>query len=125
MRELRQKYHINAGPEEVFNALTNPLAIELWSGYPAVMSTREGEEFSLWDGDITGLNLEMVPNKKIVQEWFFGEQKDKSIVTILLKEKGKQTLIELHHSNIPDNDFNDIEQGWKEYYWTPVKKYFK
>lgn len=125
MKELHQKYYISGMPEEVFNALTNPLAIELWSGFPTEMSAKAGEEFSLWDGDITGINLEIIPHKKIVQEWYFGEQKEKSIVTIELKESGKQTLIEMHHSNIPDNDFDDIEQGWRAYYWTPVKNYFK
>ncbi len=54
----------------LYSALTNPFTIELWSGYPAVMSTEPGSEFSLWEGDITGKNLEFVQDRKVVQEWY-------------------------------------------------------
>ena len=77
---------ITADPEEVFTALTNPFQIELWSGYPAEMKAEEGFVFSLWEGDICGVNLEVKPNHLLVQEWFFGETDQRSIVTIKLKK---------------------------------------
>ena len=84
--DFEYKMEITADPEEVFAALTNPFQIELWSGYPADMKAEEGYVFSLWEGDITGVNLEVVPGKLLVQEWFFGEQEKQSIVRITLKE---------------------------------------
>ena len=59
MKDFKKYYIIEAEPEDVFTALTNPFTIELWSGYPAVMDTNPGTEFSLWDGDISGKNLEI------------------------------------------------------------------
>ena len=70
MKNFKKYYVIPAEPEEVFYALTNPFTIELWTGYPATMNTEVGTEFSLWEGDITGKNLEIITNKKIVQEWY-------------------------------------------------------
>ena len=125
MKNFKKYYFIPAEPDEVFVSLTNPFTIELWTGYSAVMDAKEGTEFSLWEGDITGKNLEIIRDKKIVQEWYFGEQSDKSIVTINLFPDKKGTQVELIHSNIPDNDFDNITEGWNEYYFGAIKTFFE
>jgi activator of HSP90 ATPase len=116
MKTFKKTFKINAEPSDISTALTNPSTIELWSGYPAEMSTEPGSEFSLWEGDITGRNLEFVQDKKVVQEWYFGEQADKSIVTINISADGENSLVTVEHTNIPDDDFKDISEGWREYY---------
>jgi len=125
MKQLRKTFTIKADREEVYNALTNPLAIELWTGYPAVMDSKPGSEFSLWEGDISGINLEIIPGKKIVQEWFFNDSKNASIVTIELEDEKTGTKIYLSHTNIPDEAFSNIEYGWKEYFFGALKKYLE
>lgn len=87
MKDYKTYVEIKAEVQDVYTALTNPFTIELWSGEKAVMTAKEGEEFSLWDGDIIGKNLEVVENKKLVQQWYFGEEGPESIVTIKLWEK--------------------------------------
>ncbi len=79
MKDFKKYFFIPAPPEDIYLALTNPNTIHLWSGDKAEMSTEPGSEFSLWDGSITGKNLEFESGKKIVQEWYFGEQAEKSI----------------------------------------------
>ena len=112
---------IAADSEEVFTALTNPFQIEIWSGYPAEMKAEEGFVFSLWEGDICGVNLEVKPNRLLVQEWFFGDTAERSIVTLKLKKVGEHTQVELEHTNIPDDVFEEIVEGWKEYYLGSIK----
>lgn len=124
MKDYKNSYIIPATPEEVFIALTNPFTIELWSGYPAIMSIEPGSEFSLWDGDISGRNIEIIENKKIVQEWFFGDQENPSIVNLLLNEHKKGTQVELSHTNIPDDDYKNITIGWNEYYFKAIIDFF-
>lgn len=119
--DFQYKLEITADPEEVFAALTNPFQIEIWSGYPADMKPEIGYAFSLWEGDITGVNLEVKPNRSLVQEWFFGEQEEQSIVRITLKKEGGKTLLELTHTNIPADVYNEITEGWREYYLGSVK----
>ncbi len=119
--DFKYTTEIWADPEEVFAALTNPFQIELWTGYPADMKAEAGYVFSLWDGDITGVNLEVIPNKSLTQEWFFGEQEEPSIVRILLKKEGSKTRIEMNHSHIPDDVYEEITEGWREYYWGAIK----
>ncbi len=125
MKNFNYTLTINATPEEVFNALTNPFQIELWTGYPAIMDNKEGTVFSLWEGDISGCNLKIVKDHKIVQEWFFGETENPSIVTLLLKKSGKDTCIELTHTNIPADVYDEIVEGWKEYYLKSVKDFLE
>lgn len=120
--DFSYKLRIGADKEEVFNALTNPFQIALWSGYPADMKNEVGYEFSLWEGDISGINIEIIPNKKIVQEWYFGEREGRSIVSIELKAIGSNTtMLELRHTNIPDEAYDEIVEGWKEYYLGSMK----
>ena len=125
MKDFNKDYIIPATPEEVYIALTNPFTIELWSGYPAIMNNKIGSEFSLWDGDISGVNLEIEENKKLVQEWYFGENIEKSIVKISLIEHKKGTKVELIHTNIPDSDFENITYGWDEYYFNALFDFFQ
>ncbi|MCB0821160.1 MAG: SRPBCC domain-containing protein [Bacteroidales bacterium] len=125
MKDFKKYYIVPAPPEEIYIALTNPLTLELWTGEPAEMSTEPGSEFSLWNGDIAGKNLEFEENKKIVQEWYFGDQEEKSIVTIKLHPHKKGTSVELIHSNIPDEDFEDFTEGWDESYFDSLIAFFE
>ncbi|MFZ6011089.1 MAG: SRPBCC domain-containing protein [Bacteroidota bacterium] len=125
MKDFKKYYIIPAQPEEVYLALTNPLTIQLWSGEPAEMSTEPGSEFSLWEGSISGKNLEFEANKKIVQHWYFGEQQDPSIVTIKLHPHAQGTSVELKHVNIPDQDFENITEGWDEVYFGALQEFYQ
>ena len=97
MKDFKKYYSINTTPEILYSALTNAATIQLWTGEPAVMEAVEGSEFSMWDESICGKNLEFVPNKKIVQEWYFGDQEDASIVTLILHEDKEKTKIGRAH----------------------------
>lgn len=124
MKTFKKSFRINAEPSDIYSAVTNPYTIELWSGYPALMSTEPGTEFSLWEGDITGNNIEFIQDKKVVQEWFFGDQAEKSIVTITITPDRENSLVTVEHSNIPDDEFNDIAEGWREYYIGAIINFF-
>ena len=125
MKTFKQHYFINASPEEVFSAITNPFTIELWSGYPATMEAKEGTEFSIFDGDIAGKNIKITENQQLVQEWYFGESEVQSLVTIDLKSHKLGTKVNLEHTNIPDEELDDFTQGWNEYYWGAIQEFFK
>jgi activator of HSP90 ATPase len=88
------------------------------------MSTEAGTEFSLWGGSISGKNLEFIDGRKIVQEWYFGDQDVPSIVSIILHPDKNGTSVELRHSNIPDADFDDIVEGWTNNYFRSLDDFF-
>lgn len=125
MKSYKKYFIIPAPPESVYLALTNPLTLELWTGDKAEMQAEAGTEFSLWDGSIVGKNLEFEPGKRIEQEWYFGDQEEKSIVTIKLHPHELGTSAELRHTNIPDADYEDIVAGWQESYFGALIEFYE
>ena len=125
MRDYKKYYIVHTTPDMLYLALTNPTIIKLWSGDEAEMSTIPGSEFSLWEGNICGKNLEFDTNKKIVQQWYFGEQESPSIVTIILHEHKQGTSVELRHTNIPDDDYDDIVEGWNDQYFGVLQDFYE
>ena len=124
MKDFKKYYIIPAQPDEIYLALTNPLTIHLWTGEPAEMSTEPGSQFSLWDGSIVGKNVEFETSKKIIQQWYFGDQEEESIVTIKLHPHPRGTSVELKHTNIPDEGYNDIVDGWNDVYFTSLYEFY-
>lgn len=125
MANFEYEIFISADKEEVFSALTNPFQIELWSGYPADMSDEIGKEFSIWDGDICGKNIEVKKPGKLVQEWYFEGEEKRSIVQIEIKQNANESRIKLRHTNIPDEVYDEICKGWKEYYLGSIKDFLE
>ncbi len=123
--DIKQKHHITATTGEVFLALTNPFTIELWTGFPAVMSTEPGSEFSLFEGDIVGKNLECIENELIRQRWYFEGEEEESIVTLRLIAEKNNTVVELTHKNVPGEVFEEMNLGWKKIYFKALKRFFK
>ena len=125
MQNYKKYYTIPATPEEIYLALTNPLSIKLWSGAEAEMSAEPESEFSLFDGEVQGKNLEFEENKKIVQQWYFDVQVEPSIVTIKLHEHPKGASVELLHTNIPNESYDEFVDGWNTSYFGELLEFFE
>src|SRR5688572_7736269 len=108
MPTIKQTYEMNASAEEVFEALVNPDIIQYWSGDEAKMSDEVGGKFTLWGGQMFGTNLEIIKNKKLVQEWCYDQWDTPSKVTFTLKTKGKVTIVDLLHEDVPEKSFQSI-----------------
>jgi activator of HSP90 ATPase len=124
MKDFKKYYIIPAKPEEIYLALTKPATIQLWTGEPAEMSTEPGSEFSLWDGSIAGRNIAFEESKLIKQEWYFGDQEPPSIVTIKLHPHKQGCSVELLHTNIPDDEYDNFVSGWDESYFGMLEEFY-
>lgn len=116
MKDFKKYYILHATPAEVYLAITNPFTINMWTNEEAEMSTVPGSEFSILGGSISGKNLEFIENKKVVQQWYFGDEEVPSIVTIKLHDHKEGTSFEVTHTNIPDEAYDEITSGWDEVY---------
>jgi activator of HSP90 ATPase len=121
MAVIEKSYVINASAEDVFEALVNPELIQIWSGDEAKMSADIGAEFKLWGGQMFGKNLEVIPNKKLVQEWCYEQWNEPSKVIITIKSKGKSSVVTLAHEDVPDKSFNSISDGWDTFYFGAIQ----
>lgn len=125
MPVIQKTYEMNASPEEVFDALVNPELIQIWSGDEAQMNGKVGGTFSLWGGQMYGVNLEVVKNKRLIQEWSYDQWADASRVTFHIKAKGKKTVVELIHEDVPEKSVNSISDGWDTYYLGAMQEMFE
>lgn len=125
MKTFKKYIYLPAPPEEVYLALTKAQSIQLWTGAEVEFTEEANTEFSFWDGDITGKNIEFDYGKKIVQQWYFGEDNEPSIVTIKLHEDKKGTSLEFVQTNIPEGDYKDFTEGIEEYYLGGLVDFFE
>ncbi|GMT46087.1 MAG: hypothetical protein IEMM0006_1919 [bacterium] len=125
MRDYKQYITVSTEPEDVYACLTNPFTIELWSDMPAKMEAKAGTEFEIFEGDITGKILELDPPKKVIQQWYFGDQEEPSIVTFKIHPDKGRVSLELRHTNIPDEAYDEITEGWKKYFLGRIKEFLE
>ncbi|HRO07100.1 MAG TPA: SRPBCC domain-containing protein [Ferruginibacter sp.] len=124
MKNFKAYYIIPASPEEVYQALTQEATIQLWSGEPAVMQAVPDTEFQLFDDSIAGRNISFNPGREIVQEWYFGDASEASIVTIRLHPHAKGTSAEVRQTNIPEEAYENIEEGWNNHYFGALQDFY-
>jgi activator of HSP90 ATPase len=125
MKTFKKYLYLPASPEEVYLAMTKAQSIQLWTGADVEFTEEPDTEFSFWDGDISGKTIEFEYGKKIVQQWYFGDENEPSIVTIKLHEDKKGTSLEFAQTNIPDEDYQDFTTGLTEYYLGGLADFFE
>jgi uncharacterized protein YndB with AHSA1/START domain len=90
----------------------------------AEISREEGGAFKLFGGYITGRQVELVPNLRIVEAWRAGRW-DPGIYSIArfeLVDEGSGTRIIFDHTGFPREDAEGLASGWKAHYWEPLQK---
>ena len=88
MKTIRQSVTFKASPHEVYEALMDSKKHSEFTGSAVRMSRNVGSEFSVYGGDIQGINLNLVPDQKIVQSWRYSDWPEShySKATFSLKE---------------------------------------
>ncbi|TKD72295.1 SRPBCC domain-containing protein [Pseudalkalibacillus hwajinpoensis] len=113
-------------PEHLYNTLLDSEKFSEATGAHARIEPNAGGVFSLFEGEIEGMTVELVPNERIVQAWRANnwDAGDYSIVKFDLKADGDQTLLVFDHIGFPEQYEDDLIGGWKEHYWSRLEKYF-
>ena len=125
---IRQKVLIPAEPDKVYEAFVDGKNHSAFTGSRATCDPKVGGKFTAWDGYISGKNLQLEKGKKIVQEWITtewpkGYRPSKLELSFEKAENGTEIL--MIHSGVPAEQAAEIEQGWIDFYWQPLKEYFK
>ncbi|MGC2333889.1 MAG: SRPBCC family protein [Candidatus Acidiferrales bacterium] len=123
---LHQEIDLMASPHRIYGVLLDSKQFAASSGAAAVIDPAPGGAFSMFNGQITGRNVELVPEKRIVQAWRPGSWAPGvySIARFEFRPQGSQTTVILDHTGFPAGKFAGLDSGWHEHYWEPLKKYF-
>nr|KYP70623.1 Activator of 90 kDa heat shock protein ATPase isogeny 1 [Cajanus cajan] len=108
-----------------------------WKGFTqsnARISKEVGGEFSIFDGSVTGTNLELQEGKLIVQRWRFGSWNDgvQSTVRLVFEEpEAGVTVVKLTHTDVPEEDrygnatvVENTERGWRDLIFQRIRAVF-
>lgn len=127
MKVIKQEVHINAYPKDVYEAYVDAEKHGEIIGSKVIFEKKKGGKFSAWDGGLSGENLELIKGKKVVQKWRADDWREGQYSTVTLEfvPDNAGTKIILTQTDVPDKHFNDVSSGWYEYYWGPMKDYFK
>lgn len=111
-------------PHQVFELLMDSKKHAAITGDKAKIGRKVGSTFTTFDGWATGKTIELVKDKKIVQlwrgsDWPTGHYSTATFV-ILSAPKGGTKLL-FTQTEIPTTFAKDVSQGWREYYWEPMK----
>ena len=125
-RAIHQEEDFKASPARLYDALLDAKQFSAFSGMPGASVSREvGGPFTIFAGHITGMNLELVPNRRIVQSWRVVPWPEgiHSIARFELQEQCSGTRILFDHTGFPSELAEHLESGWHEHYWEPLRKY--
>ena len=77
----------------------------------------------MFNGTVRGKFTELVENEKLVKKWRLKHWPEAhfSIATIKLTQKDNGTKMTLEQTGVPENDIERTKQGWKNFYWNPIK----
>jgi activator of HSP90 ATPase len=92
---------------------------------PTEISREAGGAFVTFGGYVTGRQIELEPNKRIVQAWRAGSW-DPGIYSIAkfeLTEQGSETKLVFDHTGFPKGEAEHLAEGWKSNYWEPLEKF--
>jgi activator of HSP90 ATPase len=123
-RSLRQTATFKATPHDVYETLMDSRKHAKFTGGKARISRMVGGRFSTYDGYAEGENVELIPDEKIVQTWRASDWPEShySQVTFSLATSRTGTRLTFVQTGIPANLYDDIKQGWIDYYWKPMKE---
>jgi activator of HSP90 ATPase len=122
---LHQEIRIDATPERVYGILLDSKKFAAMTGLAATIDPAAGGSFSMFGGLIVGRNVELVPDKMIVQAWrpTHWAPGVYSMVKFELRPQGAGTLVVLDHTGFPEGDYDHLLSGWDAHYWEPMKNF--
>jgi activator of HSP90 ATPase len=123
-RTIRQSATFKSSPSEVYEMLMDSRKHSKFTGAKANISRKVGGKFSAYGKYIQGINLELVPARRIVQAWRGNDwpKGQYSIATFSLKRIKGGTHLVFTQIGVPDREYKGINQGWRDYYWNPMKE---
>jgi activator of HSP90 ATPase len=122
-KDIRQQVTFKAGSHEVYEILMDSKKHAELAGDKASISRKVGGKFNVGDY-IEGKQLELAPDAKIVQTWRYNDWPEGhySRATFSFKEVKGGTRLTFVQTGVPEEFYEDIKQGWIDYYWTPMKE---
>ena len=121
---IRQSVSFKTSPHVIYETLMDSRKHAKFTGDKASVSRKIGGKFTAYDGYISGVNLDLVQDKRIVQSWRGSDWPEGhySKAAFSLEKVKSGTRLIFRQSGVPEEHYKDINQGWRDYYWQPMQE---
>ncbi|KAL4210150.1 activator of Hsp90 ATPase [Rhizopus microsporus] len=114
--------------KQIYEALLDPKRAVIWTrtSKSLKLSKQIGSTFELFDGNVQGVLLDLVPNKQIRQTWRLKSwpKGHFSTVTINLLNSQEGVTIHVNQTGVPAAEEESIKRNWMGYYWQSIQVYY-
>jgi len=123
---INEKIEMQTSADQIYETLLDPGRVTAWTRSRPDIFRLVGSKFSLFDGNVTGTILELVPNEKIVQTWRLRTWPEDhfSTVTLRFEQTSDNTMVHLTQEGIPIGEVDIVRRNWQNYYWNSIKSVF-
>ena len=127
-KTIKQRVKFKADPATIYDLLADSRKQTAVTGRRSIISTKIGGPFSIGENEVTGINVDLVPGRRIVQAWrhrrFPEGVFSMAAVTLTPTPDGGTELV-LTHRGVPKDLIPETEQAWREQYWSRMKAYLE
>ena len=123
-KTIKPKIRFKASAETIYGLLADSCKRTEVTHRKAVMSDEVGGKFSTDAGQVTGVNVDLVPGRRLVQAWRrqdFPEGIYSMAAITLDPIPGGGTELVLTHRGVPKHVLDDTEEYWRHVYWAPMR----
>lgn len=124
-KTIKQKVRFKAAPTTIYGLLSDSRRRSALTGRKAAISRNVGGTFSTDNGHVTGVNVDLVPGKRLVQAWrrddFPEGVYSMAAITLAPTASGGTELV-LTHRGVPKHLIPETEAYWRRVYWERMKK---
>lgn len=125
-KTIKHRVKFKAAPGAIYELLADSRRHSAVTGRKAHISTQVGGTFSIDGDDVTGVNVDLVRARRIVQAWrqrrFPEGVFSMAAITLTPTPDGGTELV-LTHRGVPKALIPETEQAWREHYWSRIKAY--
>jgi activator of HSP90 ATPase len=126
--DIHEMVTFKASAQQLYDILLDSKRLSEASGGAAVkMEKRIGGKFRV-KGWWSGVNLDLVRGKRIVQAWRWDQQAfgawpegHFSVVSCRLDPGRKSTRLTFDHLGVPASAAGVIADGWRRFHWEPIQ----
>ncbi|CAD5231715.1 unnamed protein product [Bursaphelenchus xylophilus] len=100
-------------PERLYEFLTDPELIKVWTNGNVVIEPKKGGKFSLYNGQITGEFVEVEPSNKLVTKWRLRDY-----------PSGDSSLLKVQAEAVPQDQADNTREGFHRFYMQNIGRTF-
>jgi activator of HSP90 ATPase len=123
-KTIKQRARFKLDPDQIYQLLTDSKRHTKLTGQKAVISSKVGGPFSTHGGRVSGIVVDLVPGRRVVQAW---RSKDFPVGAFSMAafelsptDDGGTQLV-LTHRGVPKHLIPNVEADWRTTYWDKIR----